>query len=122
MIKMTNKREFTHGTCVAYIKQMMDLVNNMNHCPKVSDEDMDYVMSLLSTYHHTLENTFFAFQIASDPIPRSSNRYSYSYYGLQSDVHDSLARASEYNIGGDQYDQERRDESKNGAETGEDET
>lgn len=114
--KMASRRKLAHITCLTYIRQMAETVNSMNECPEVNDEDMDYVMSLLSTYRQTLENSFFAFQVASGPIPTPQNGYSYSAYGLQNTYHEPFkgifASDSESNIGGDQYDQERRDESK----------
>lgn len=91
--KMASRRKLAHNTCLTYIRQMAETVNRMNECPEVNDENMDYVMSLLSTYRQGLENVYFVAKLLpATPIPIPQNGYSYSAYALQNACYESLAR------------------------------
>ena len=130
---MANRRDRAYSTCIDYINRMMRIVINSYYCPDVSDEDIEYVINLLHAHYDDLNRAFFAFQVGGDPVPTPQNGYSYSYRAPQDPYDQSLysqsalremtevfkrgynyhsAEKSYCNIGGDQYDQERRDESK----------
>lgn len=124
---MVNRRDRAYNACVDYMNQILSILLDSYSCPRVSDGDMEYVMSLLQIYRQSLIDTFTAMKTRNEPCALQ-DMYNKDLYSQSDLIHMSetsrLAVAGKTGcyIGGDQYDQERRDESKNGAETGEDET